>query len=85
MRYMKYIVVHYDEIERMFIFPEEVSHREFADHLLHDWVQWTAVRAGFVMLAGGKLVCYGSSESLRLCSDREKDSRMLRLMLDQDA
>lgn len=82
MRAMKYIVFRFRFMAefRIYLFPQEEAHRDFAarmpDHLV-------PVRAGMVMLKSGRLVCYGSAESLGLAADRQKDTALLYSVIDQ--
>lgn len=61
------------------IFPNHITHNTMAMMIGH----WKPVRAGFVRVdAGtGTVEAYGNSTSLRLSSDREVDSQLIRQLL----
>ena len=75
----KYIVLDYSVMhgDTIFIFPETVKHSDFA----HDMGRMrTIVSAGFVGMAGGKLHCYGGSESLGIVSGPDEDTMLANMM-----
>ena len=81
---MKYIVLRYknDETsERVYMFPQQEKHDEFAERAVMP--DWRVVRGGFVMLESGKLYCYGEAFSLGLTADKERDTKLLYQQLDQ--
>ncbi len=71
-RQMKYIVVEFDGLESIMLFPSYIDHREFAAR-----VGLKPLRAGFVQLCDGKLSCSGESVGLNLSSDPAKDTKLL--------
>jgi hypothetical protein len=75
MRYMKYVVVHYDMTgEEIYLFPQNTYHQTFVEQFHHNG---NVVRAGMVGLWGGRLQCYGADKCLGLMSDPDKDTALL--------
>lgn len=85
---MKYIVCRYkndpgeNDLFRIWLFSQNEIHKDFYQRSIGG--KWIAVSAGFVMLESGKLICYGSSESLGLKCDNKRDTDLLNSQLDQD-
>lgn len=79
-RVMKYVVVlECETYERMYLFPQDEEHRDFAARM-----GLYPVRAGFVTLMDGQLSCGGESVSLNLKGDRKADTRLLNRQINQD-
>lgn len=88
---MKYIVLQVllgnDEIEVPIIFPDIMVHAdvsEYAQHLFrrkHNLYNVNPVSAGFIntLNIGSKDFCYGESETLKLKSRGERDSKLISL------
>lgn len=91
MPYMKYLVVAYEaspgvpsQEERIYIFPQEESHKDFAEKLFDTSEFWKPIRGGQVMLESGRLMCYGEAFSLRLDGDKVKDTALFYRQINQE-
>ena len=82
MRMMKYLVVAGFGEERMYLFPQEDTHKGIAEKVA-DGEHWRAVRGGTVVMEK-RLICSGlGAFSLGLPGDREKDTALLLSLLGQ--
>jgi len=88
---MKYVCFINEDanIEEIFLFPKVVHHDCFSEDIdfmrnqsYGDWnrIARRPVSAGFVRFVGGKVVCFGRSETLKL-SSRPIDTEILNKQL----
>lgn len=82
---MKYLVFkHADtEMERVYLFPEEIQHKDFAAMMPQ---KWKAVRGGMVSVyASDDTLCYhvfGDAWSLGLARDTKKDTALIKKQIE---
>ena len=69
---MKYVVVDNGLYDLPVIFPETVLHNEMAFK-----IGGMPLRAGFVKVRDGEVICYGESISLDLKSDPVEDAKLI--------
>ena len=74
---MKYVVVQAPDGEAPVLFPRAFMHSWVAGQLK----PMEVVSAGFARTDGGRLLCYGKSESLKIAARPDRDSSLLRQAL----
>lgn len=76
---MKYLIFNCTGIQRVFIFSQDVTHKDFAEKM---GSEWKAIRGGFIhQRDDGSLQTFGESFSLELQSDPDKDEELIRQQL----
>ena len=86
---MKYIVIEAKfgsgGMEIPFIFPNNLVHEDVAESMLHylfkihEWTDTRVVAAGELSLAAAGFECYGYSQTLKIKSRGDVDTRLIQM------